>query len=134
MYFIHKYFQQKLSLVSIGSYVSGKDHSTVIHAIKTINNLIETDRTLKRQVEEIETRISSKIIVSMPEPTQTVKFPINASLDFATPGEDKPVMVKIIYDGSRQQLTIMNNGIPQSQVSGIDALSQFKQYINNITL
>jgi hypothetical protein len=40
----------KYSLATIGNYFSGKDHSTVLYASKTINNLIETDRQLRDDI------------------------------------------------------------------------------------
>ena len=47
----------KSSLSSIGSLIGGKDHATVLHAYKTISNLIETDKAFKMQIDEIEKRI-----------------------------------------------------------------------------
>ncbi len=45
------------SLATIGAKIGKKDHATVLHACKTINNLIETDRELKHQIKEIETQL-----------------------------------------------------------------------------
>lgn len=47
----------KLSLASIGLRCGNKDHATVLHACKTISNLIETDKHFKNCVDEIEKRI-----------------------------------------------------------------------------
>lgn len=47
----------KASLASIGSAIGGKDHATVLHACKTVNNLIETDKRFKRDLDEIEKRL-----------------------------------------------------------------------------
>jgi len=47
----------KSSLATIGSQIGGKDHATVLHACKTINNLIETDKSFKLQIEEIEKKL-----------------------------------------------------------------------------
>ena len=47
----------KLSLATIGSQIGGKDHATVLHACKTVNNLIDTDRTFKGYIEEIEKKL-----------------------------------------------------------------------------
>ena len=44
----------KMSLKSIGLRLGKKDHATVLHAINTVNNLIETDRCFKMQIEELE--------------------------------------------------------------------------------
>jgi chromosomal replication initiator protein len=47
----------KASLATIGAQIGGKDHATVLHACKTVNNLIETDKRFKNQVEEIEKKL-----------------------------------------------------------------------------
>ena len=43
----------KASLSNIGSHIGGKDHATVLHACKTVNNLIDTDKHFRNQVTEI---------------------------------------------------------------------------------
>lgn len=48
-----KYNINSLSLEYIGAKIGGKDHATVLHAIKTVNNLCDTDKKFKKQVEEI---------------------------------------------------------------------------------
>jgi chromosomal replication initiator protein len=47
----------KSSLATIGLQIGGKDHATVLHACKTVNNLIETDKQFKNQIEEIEKKL-----------------------------------------------------------------------------
>ncbi|MBN1925918.1 MAG: chromosomal replication initiator protein DnaA [Prolixibacteraceae bacterium] len=47
----------KSSLASIGSQIGNKDHATVLHACKTVNNLIDTDKQFRYDVEEIEKRL-----------------------------------------------------------------------------
>jgi chromosomal replication initiator protein len=47
----------KSSLKNIGMYFGGRDHSTVIHACQTVNDLIDTDKKFKADVEEISKRI-----------------------------------------------------------------------------
>jgi chromosomal replication initiator protein len=47
----------KLSLATIGSQIGGKDHATVLHACKTVNNLIDTDRQFKSYIDEIEKKL-----------------------------------------------------------------------------
>ncbi|MBR5434364.1 MAG: chromosomal replication initiator protein DnaA [Bacteroidales bacterium] len=54
MYFAKIY--TKNSLASIGSQIGGKDHATVLHACKTVNNLMETDKRFKRYILELEKR------------------------------------------------------------------------------
>ena len=40
--------------------IGGKNHAPVLHACKAISNLIETDKTFKHQIEEIEHRVLSR--------------------------------------------------------------------------
>jgi chromosomal replication initiator protein len=47
----------KCSLATIGSQIGGKDHATVLHACKTVNNLVETDKQFRHQIEEIERKL-----------------------------------------------------------------------------
>jgi len=49
----------KSSLTTIGSRIGGKDHATVLHACKTVNNLIETDKQFRLQIEEIEKKLKT---------------------------------------------------------------------------
>ncbi len=49
----------KASLSSIGSIIGGKDHATVLHACKTVTNLIETDKQFRGQMEELEKKIKT---------------------------------------------------------------------------
>ena len=50
----------KASLTAIGAAIGGKNHATVLHACKTISNLIETDKAFRAQMEEIEKRVAMK--------------------------------------------------------------------------
>jgi len=47
----------KSSLATIGSQIGGKDHATVLHACKTVNNLIDTDKRFRVYIEEIEKKL-----------------------------------------------------------------------------
>lgn len=47
----------KSSLASIGSQIGNKDHATVLHACKTVNNLIDTDKSFRLFVDEIERKL-----------------------------------------------------------------------------
>jgi chromosomal replication initiator protein len=51
MYFSKKY--TKSSLASIGSQLGKRDHATVLHACKTVDNLFSTDKTFKKYVEDL---------------------------------------------------------------------------------
>lgn len=39
------------SLITIGLHFGGRDHSTVIHAINTIEELLKSDANLRNQIE-----------------------------------------------------------------------------------
>lgn len=52
----------KSSLKNIGSHFGNRDHSTVIHACQTVNDLMETDKRFKSDVEEISKRIKISTI------------------------------------------------------------------------
>src|SRR6056297_892042 len=57
---IAMYFSKSLtksSLASIGSQIGGKDHATVLHACKTVNNLVDTDKRFKQTVDNIEKKL-----------------------------------------------------------------------------
>jgi len=47
----------KSSLATIGSQIGGKDHATVLHACKTVNNLSETDKRFRVFIEDIEKKL-----------------------------------------------------------------------------
>jgi chromosomal replication initiator protein len=47
----------KSSLSTIGSLIGGKDHATVLHACKTVNNLMDTDKRFKSQMDDIERKL-----------------------------------------------------------------------------
>ncbi len=57
---IAMYFAKNLtksSLATIGHNIGGKDHATVLHACKTVNNLIDTDKRFRSYIEEIEKKL-----------------------------------------------------------------------------
>lgn len=58
---IAMYFSKKLtkaSLASIGSQIGKRDHATVLHACKTVNNLSSTDKQFKKYVEDLNKKLS----------------------------------------------------------------------------
>lgn len=55
MYFSKKY--TKSSLATIGIHCGNKDHATVLHACRTVNNLLDTDKQFRSYVGEIEKKI-----------------------------------------------------------------------------
>ena len=55
------YFSKQLtksSLANIGAQCGEKDHATVLHACKTVNNLSDTDKTFRVYVEDLEKKFS----------------------------------------------------------------------------
>jgi chromosomal replication initiator protein len=60
------YFCRKFTLASyksIGNEVGKKDHVTVIHACKTVNNLVETNFTFRIKFKELEEKFKKDPIV-----------------------------------------------------------------------
>jgi len=56
MYFAKK--MTKSSLANIGMHCGGKDHATVLHACRTVNNLSETDKNFRKYLEDLEKKLS----------------------------------------------------------------------------
>ena len=55
------YFSKQLtknSLANIGLHCGNKDHATVLHACKTVNNLIDTDKQFRGYVSDIEKKLT----------------------------------------------------------------------------
>ena len=44
----------KAPLTAIGAAIGGRNHATVLHSCKAVSNLMETDKSFRRMVEEIE--------------------------------------------------------------------------------
>lgn len=56
MYFAKQ--MTKSSLANIGAHCGGKDHATVLHACKTVNNLMDTDKQFRGYVDDLKKKIS----------------------------------------------------------------------------
>ncbi len=56
MFFAKKF--TKASLASIGSQIGKRDHATVLHACKTVDNLAETDKQFKKYIEDLTKKFS----------------------------------------------------------------------------
>ena len=56
MYFAKK--MTKSSLANIGAHCGGKDHATVLHACRTVNNLQETDKQFRGYLDDLEKKLS----------------------------------------------------------------------------
>lgn len=57
MYFAKEYTDY--SLKQIGQYFGGRDHSTVIHAVQCVHNLIDTDNSFKRTVDDLKKQLQT---------------------------------------------------------------------------
>jgi len=55
MFFAKKYTTQ--SLQNIGSQIGQRDHATVLHACRTVGNLVETDKQFRKFVEDINKKL-----------------------------------------------------------------------------
>ena len=58
---IAMYFSKKMtksSLANIGMHCGGKDHATVLHACRTVNNLAETDKNFRAYLVDLEKKLS----------------------------------------------------------------------------
>ena len=60
MYFSKEYTNH--SLKSIGYHFGGRDHSTVIHAVQSVNDLIDTNNHFKDSVEDIKKRLKLRAV------------------------------------------------------------------------
>ncbi len=56
MFFAKKF--TKASLASIGSQIGKRDHATVLHACKTVNNLSSTDKQFRKYVEDLSKKLT----------------------------------------------------------------------------
>ncbi len=56
MYFAKKF--TKASLASIGSQIGKRDHATVLHACKTVDNLSFTDKQFRKYVEDLNQKLT----------------------------------------------------------------------------
>ncbi|MCO6500104.1 MAG: chromosomal replication initiator protein DnaA [Vicingus serpentipes] len=58
---IAMYFSKQMtksSLATIGMHCGGKDHATVLHACKTVNNLMDTDKRFRGYIDDLKKKIS----------------------------------------------------------------------------
>jgi len=60
MYFCKEYTNH--SLKSIGYHFGGRDHSTVIHAVQTVNDLMDVDSSFKENIEILRKKLKMKTL------------------------------------------------------------------------
>ena len=68
----------KYTLVSIGEFIGGRDHTTVLHAVGVFNNLIETNEAFRDRYQQILTYIKQNhepSIVDQPDKVQPESEP-----------------------------------------------------------
>lgn len=61
IYFIKEHTDY--SLKSIGRFFSGRDHSTVIHALGSINDQLDTDRKFKSNFNRLSTIVANEVYI-----------------------------------------------------------------------
>lgn len=59
MYFAKEFTSH--SLKSIGYHFGGRDHSTVIHSVQTVSDLIDTDKKFKASIQELQKKFKVKV-------------------------------------------------------------------------
>jgi len=60
MYFAKEYTNH--SLKAIGYHFGGRDHSTVIHAVQSVNDMMDTNANFKSSVEELKKKLKMKAV------------------------------------------------------------------------
>ena len=55
--FLIRHLFKEISLAEIGSYFNNKNHPTVLHAIKTVKNLCDTDNIYRSEFKKIQKEI-----------------------------------------------------------------------------
>ena len=48
------------SLKSIGNHFGGRDHSTVIHAVQSVNDMIDTDIIFRNSIQDLKKKFQIK--------------------------------------------------------------------------
>lgn len=56
-----KLLRKSDSLDTIGQFFGDRNHATVIHAVKTVNSLYQTNRVFKEKCQPIETELNNRI-------------------------------------------------------------------------
>jgi chromosomal replication initiator protein len=54
-----------VSLPQIGNFIGGRDHTTVIYACDKVNDLMETDERLRRQVIQIREQLYGRVSMAV---------------------------------------------------------------------
>ena len=65
MFFSKKF--TKASLASIGTKIGHRDHATVLHACKTVDNLAFTDKQFRKYVEDLDKKFTDNFLAFFPD-------------------------------------------------------------------
>jgi len=49
----------RFSLEEIGGYFGGRDHTTVLHAVRTVNEDVKAERDIADQLTQLETQLTA---------------------------------------------------------------------------
>ena len=60
MYFSKEYTDH--SLKAIGYHFGGRDHSTVIHAVQSVNDMMDTNSNFKSSIEELKKKLKMRAV------------------------------------------------------------------------
>ncbi len=135
VYFAHKFYRDKVSLAFIGDKSVNKDHSMVIHIINKVNNLIETEMSTKEDFIQMEKLLTVKLHQHPIGGKKDIKhLSSNAQLILTYFEDGEIVQNRIFYDGSVKRLSTFRDKIPVRTIDGDDALFEFKQLVNQITI
>lgn len=133
VYFAYKYFKKKVSLSFIGEKSVGKDHATVLHIMKKVNNLIEVEKRTREEYLQMDEHLNIKIDLTIVE-KNIKKMPSNAQLIITQIEDGEIIQNRIFYDGSVKRLSIFRDKIPVKTIDGDNALFEFKKLVNQINL
>lgn len=61
IYFMHKVYKLTATLKQAGTWFGGQDHSTMIHAIRTVEDLRDTDKLYAFHLKQVYERLEVKI-------------------------------------------------------------------------
>jgi hypothetical protein len=92
MYFLKNY--TGYSLETIGTLIAEKDHATVLHSVKTVQRLIETEKKYRAEMEFINEFVVKNCTVSNPEyemsPLDKLILSTQKSINDPETSNDKP--------------------------------------------
>lgn len=120
-YFIKKH--TKISLEKIGDKIAGQDHSTVMHALKCIEDLIVTDKNIRIDVDIISKKIEDAFSFDVSRDFFTQKYVLFKNIRTAPTGDImNERILKIIglssdelYKKSSEEIEVLKNDIQRLQ-------------------